>query len=107
MFSAPVPEPAARFFHNSNDLAGGLRLLAQAPEYVYLLEMSLDKLQCMIDARVIRAKQRVRRWCPGLDQRGARSRPLALLAKSPVADLDFGSTMAKALKSLLSPQDQS
>jgi VWFA-related protein len=30
------------FFHNSNDLAGGFKQLAQAPEYVYLLEMSLD-----------------------------------------------------------------
>jgi VWFA-related protein len=33
------------FFHNSNDLAGGFHLLAQAPEYVYLLEMSLDKVK--------------------------------------------------------------
>jgi VWFA-related protein len=33
------------FFHNSNDLAGGFQSLAQAPEYVYLLEMSLDKVR--------------------------------------------------------------
>lgn len=33
------------FFHNSNDLAGGFKQLAQAPEYVYLLEMSLDKVK--------------------------------------------------------------
>jgi VWFA-related protein len=33
------------FFHNSNDLAGGFKSLAQAPEYVYLLEMSLDKVK--------------------------------------------------------------
>ena len=33
------------FFHNSNDLEGGLKSLAQAPEYVYLLEMSLDKVK--------------------------------------------------------------
>jgi VWFA-related protein len=33
------------FFHNSNDLAGGFTLLAQVPEYVYLLEMSLDKVR--------------------------------------------------------------
>ena len=33
------------FFHNSNDLAGGFTQLAQAPEYVYLLEMSLDKVR--------------------------------------------------------------
>lgn len=30
-----------RFFHNSNDLEGGFKELAQAPEFVYLLEMSL------------------------------------------------------------------
>jgi VWFA-related protein len=33
------------FFHNSNDLAGGFQSLAQAPEYVYLLELSLDKVR--------------------------------------------------------------
>jgi VWFA-related protein len=33
------------FFHNSNDLEGGFKSLAQAPEYVYLLEMSLDKVR--------------------------------------------------------------
>jgi VWFA-related protein len=33
------------FFHNSNDLAGGFKSLAQAPEYVYLLEMSLDHVK--------------------------------------------------------------
>ena len=29
------------FFHNSNDLAGGLETLADGPEYLYLLEMPL------------------------------------------------------------------
>jgi VWFA-related protein len=33
------------YFHNSNDLEGGLKSLAQAPEYVYLLEFSLDKVK--------------------------------------------------------------
>jgi hypothetical protein len=33
------------FFHNSNDLEGGFQLLAQAPEYVYLLDMSLDTVK--------------------------------------------------------------
>ena len=33
------------FFHNSNDLEGGFKSLAQAPEFVYLLEMSLDKVK--------------------------------------------------------------
>jgi VWFA-related protein len=33
------------FFHNSNDLEGGFKSLAQAPEYVYLLEMSLDQVR--------------------------------------------------------------
>jgi VWFA-related protein len=34
-----------KFFHNSNDLEGGFKELAQAPEFVYLLEMSLDKVK--------------------------------------------------------------
>jgi VWFA-related protein len=34
-----------KFFHNSNDLEGGFKELAQAPEYVYLLEMSLEKVK--------------------------------------------------------------
>jgi VWFA-related protein len=33
------------FFHNSNDIEGGLKRLASAPEYVYLLEFSLDKVK--------------------------------------------------------------
>jgi VWFA-related protein len=33
------------YFHNSNDLEGGLRSLAAAPEYVYLLELSLEKVK--------------------------------------------------------------
>jgi VWFA-related protein len=33
------------FFHNSNDLEGGFKSLAQAPEYVYLLELSLDHVK--------------------------------------------------------------
>jgi VWFA-related protein len=33
------------FFHNSNDLEGGFKSLAQAPEYVYLLEMSVDHVK--------------------------------------------------------------
>jgi VWFA-related protein len=30
------------FFHNSNDLEGGFKSVTQVPEYVYLLEFSLD-----------------------------------------------------------------
>jgi len=33
------------FFHNSNDLEGGLQKLAAAPEYVYLLEISLENVK--------------------------------------------------------------
>jgi VWFA-related protein len=33
------------FFHNSNDLEGGLRSLAQGPEYLYLLEFSPEKFK--------------------------------------------------------------
>jgi VWFA-related protein len=33
------------FIHNSNDLEGGLKRLAAAPEYVYLLEFSLNNVK--------------------------------------------------------------
>jgi VWFA-related protein len=33
------------FFHNSNDLEGGLQKLAAAPDYVYLLELSLENVK--------------------------------------------------------------
>jgi VWFA-related protein len=33
------------FFHNSNDLEGGLKSLAQGPEYMYLLEFSPEKFK--------------------------------------------------------------
>jgi VWFA-related protein len=33
------------FFHNSNDLEGGIQKLAEAPEYVYLLELSLENVK--------------------------------------------------------------
>jgi VWFA-related protein len=33
------------FFHNSNDLAGGFQKLTAAPEYVYLLELSLENVK--------------------------------------------------------------
>jgi VWFA-related protein len=33
------------FFHNSNDLEGGLQKLAEAPEYVYLLELLLENIK--------------------------------------------------------------
>jgi VWFA-related protein len=33
------------YFHNSNDLEGGFNQLAAAPEYVYVLELSLDKIK--------------------------------------------------------------
>lgn len=33
------------YFHNSNDLQGGFQLLAEVPEYVYLLELSLQNVK--------------------------------------------------------------
>jgi VWFA-related protein len=33
------------FFHNNNDLEGGLKSLAQGPEYLYLLEFSPEKFK--------------------------------------------------------------
>jgi VWFA-related protein len=33
------------YVHNSNDLEGGFQRLAMAPEYVYVVELSLDKVK--------------------------------------------------------------
>jgi VWFA-related protein len=33
------------FFHNSNDLDAGFQRLTETPEYVYLLEFSIDDLK--------------------------------------------------------------
>ncbi|MDE3186428.1 MAG: VWA domain-containing protein [Acidobacteriota bacterium] len=33
------------YFHNSNDLTSGIKELTQAPQYVYLLELSLDNVK--------------------------------------------------------------
>ena len=33
------------FFHNSNDLEGGLQALTVVPEYVYLIELSLQNVK--------------------------------------------------------------
>lgn len=33
------------YFHNSNDLEGGFRILTAVPEYIYLLEMSLEHVK--------------------------------------------------------------
>jgi VWFA-related protein len=63
------------FFHNSNDLEGGFKSLAQAPEYVYLLEMSLDHVKS--DGAFHRLKVKVAR-----DNVKVRSR-LAYVAPQP------------------------
>jgi VWFA-related protein len=34
-----------KFFHNNNDLEGGFKELTQAPEYLYILEMSLEEVK--------------------------------------------------------------
>jgi VWFA-related protein len=33
------------YFHNGNDLEGGLQQIAAAPEYVYMIELSLEKVK--------------------------------------------------------------
>jgi VWFA-related protein len=47
------------YFHNSNDLEAGFKLLAAAPEYVYILELSLDKVKP--DGAYHRLKVKVKR----------------------------------------------
>ena len=51
------------FFHNSNDLEGGIRTLAAAPEYLYLLEVSLKDVKA--DGAYHRLQVKVDQ--PGLD----------------------------------------
>ncbi|HXQ98002.1 MAG TPA: VWA domain-containing protein [Candidatus Limnocylindrales bacterium] len=47
------------YFHNSNDLVGGLQNLTAAPEYVYLLEFSLENVK--LDGAYHRLKVKVDR----------------------------------------------
>ncbi len=47
------------FFHNSNDLAGGVKALTAAPEFVYLLELSLANIK--MDGAYHSLKVRVKR----------------------------------------------
>jgi VWFA-related protein len=56
------------FFHNSNDLDSGLKSLTEAPEVVYVLELSLDGVKA--DGSLHRLKVRVDR--PGLDVQARR-----------------------------------
>jgi len=66
------------YFHNSNDLEGGLRSLAAAPEYVYLLELSLEKikpdgsyhrLKIKVDRDGVRLQARRGYFAPNKDKR--------------------------------------
>ena len=56
------------FFHNSNDLGAGFKRLAEAPEYVYMLEFSLDNMKP--DGAYHRLKVKVDR--PGLQLQSRR-----------------------------------
>jgi VWFA-related protein len=70
------------FFHNSNDIRGGLKRLAAAPEYVYLLEFSLAKvkpdgeyhpLKVKVDRKGLRVQARQGYFAP----KGGTSKALA------------------------------
>ena len=56
------------FFHNSNELNAGFRSLTEAPETIYLLELSLDRVKP--DSRYHRLKVKVNR--EGLDLQARR-----------------------------------
>jgi VWFA-related protein len=45
-----------KYFHNSNDLQGGFQILTEVPEYVYLLEMSLQNVKQDGAYHVLRVK---------------------------------------------------
>ena len=44
------------YFHNSNDLEGGFQALTEVPEYVYLLEMSLQNVKHDGDYHALKVK---------------------------------------------------
>lgn len=69
------------FFHNSNDLEGGFKNLTQTPEYVYLLEISLDgvpldgtyhRLKVKVDRSGLQLYARRGYFVPKVDRADAR-----------------------------------
>jgi len=69
------------FFHSSNDLAGGLAVLAAEPEYKYLLEVSLNgvkrngayhALKVEVDRREVRVQARQSYFAPLEPQKAER-----------------------------------
>ncbi len=50
------------YFHNSNDLDGGFRALTEVPEYVYLLEMSLQNVKHDGDYHPLKVKLDKEGW---------------------------------------------
>jgi VWFA-related protein len=111
------------FFHNSNDLEGGFKNLAQTPEYVYLLEMSLDnargdglyhRLKVKVNRSGLKLEARRGYFAPKADRLDARSKApatkpaaavapaqpsvalLATVTAPPVADLRRKDTEKKA-----------
>jgi VWFA-related protein len=66
------------FFHNSNDLEGGIQALAAAPEYVYLLEFSPENvklsgsyhsLKVKVDRDGIKLQSRQGYFVPGTEKK--------------------------------------
>ena len=74
------------FFHNSNDLAGGFALLAQAPEYVYLLEFSLANAKS--DGQYHPLKVKVNREHVQVQNRRGYFAPSSQKLKKMMADAD-------------------
>jgi VWFA-related protein len=74
------------YFHNSNDLEGGLKNLTQAPEYIYILEFSLGnvkrdgayhRLQVKLDQGGLKIQARRGYFAPNPDKEIARSTAVA------------------------------
>jgi VWFA-related protein len=70
------------YFHNSNDLEGGLKSLARGPEYIYVLEFSLGnvkrdgsyhRLQVQLDQSGLKLQARRGYFAPKPDKETARS----------------------------------
>lgn len=66
------------FFHNRNDLDNGLRELTEAPECIYVLELSLDgvkqngtfhKLKVKVDRKGVQVRARTGYFMPNATKR--------------------------------------
>lgn len=90
------------FVHNSNDLDGGLRRLSGAPEYVYLLEFSLDNTKP--DGRYHPLKVNVERDHVHVQSRRGYFAPRSEKLKKMMADSDATAPAPPVTPKLIAPR---